>query len=107
ALAAAGVPAAVAPALRMAAGVRDSVGLQAAARQANLAGRVLLRRAGLPPTGTPVVLVDDVVTTGATAVACVAALLRAGVDTPAIVALAAAGCHAPSHPQGGKYHSQC
>ena len=97
ALADAGVAAAVAPALRMAAGVRDSVGLQAAARQANLAGQVLLRRTGMPPTGTPVVLVDDVVTTGTTVAACVAALRRAGVDTPAIVVLAAAGCHRPSH----------
>ncbi|MGH3887674.1 MAG: ComF family protein, partial [Pseudonocardiaceae bacterium] len=98
ALAGAGVAAAVAPALRMAPGVRDSVGLQAVARQANLAGRVLPRRAGLPPTGPPVVLIDDVVTTGATAAACAAALLRAGIDTPAIMALAAAGCHAPSYP---------
>jgi predicted amidophosphoribosyltransferase len=97
ALANAGMEAAVAPALRMAAGVRDSVGLPAAARQANLAGRVLLRRTGMPPTGTPVVLVDDVVTTGATVAACVAALLRAGIDTPAIVVLAAAGCHPPSY----------
>ena len=95
ALANAGMAAAVAPALRMAAGVRDSVGLHAAARQANLAGRVLLQRNGMPPTGTPVVLVDDVVTTGATVAACVAALLRAGIDTPAIVVLAAAGCHRP------------
>ncbi|MGH3841512.1 MAG: ComF family protein [Pseudonocardiaceae bacterium] len=96
ALAGAGVAAAVAPALRMGRGVRDSVGLAAAARQANLVGRVHPRRAGLPPTGTPVVLVDDVVTTGATAAACAAALLRTGVLVPAIVVLAAAGGHTPS-----------
>ncbi|MGH3609779.1 MAG: ComF family protein [Pseudonocardiaceae bacterium] len=95
-LAGAGVDAAVAPALRVGPGVRDSVGLAAAARQANLAGRVLPRRAGLPPAGTAVVLIDDVVTTGTTAAACAAALLRTGVDVPAIVVLAAAGCHAPS-----------
>ncbi|HKR52497.1 MAG TPA: ComF family protein [Pseudonocardiaceae bacterium] len=101
ALAGAGVAAAVAPALRMGTGVRDSVGLQAAARQANLVGRVLLRRAGLPPSGVSVVLVDDVVTTGTTAAACVTTLLQAGVDTTAIVVLAAAGCHAPSYsPEG-------
>ncbi len=96
ALAGAGVAAAVAPALRVAPGVRDSVGLDPAARQANLAGRVLARRAGLPPAGTAVVLVDDVVTTGTTAAACATVLLRMGVDVPAIVVLAAAGCHAPS-----------
>jgi predicted amidophosphoribosyltransferase len=96
ALAGAGVAAAVAPALRVAPGVRDSVGLAPAARQANLAGRVLARRAGLPPAGTAVVLVDDVVTTGTTAAACAGVLLQTGVDVPAIVVLAAAGCHAPS-----------
>lgn len=95
-LAGVGVAAAVAPALRVGPGVRDSVGLAAAARQANLAGRVLPRRAGLPPAGTAVVLIDDVVTTGTTAAACAAALLRTGVEVPAIVVLAAAGCHAPS-----------
>ena len=98
-LASAGVPAAVAPALRMARGVRDSVGLAPPARQANLAGRVLLRQAGLPPTGTSVTLVDDVATTGATAAECVAVLLQMGVAVPAIVVLAAAGCHTPSMPQ--------
>ena len=95
ALAGAGVAAAVAPALQMASGVRDSVGLTAPARQANLAGRVLLRRTGLPPAGTPVVLVDDVATTGATAAACTAALLRTGVEVRAIVVLAAASRHTP------------
>ncbi|MGH3904082.1 MAG: ComF family protein [Pseudonocardiaceae bacterium] len=95
-LAGAGVAAAVAPALRMAPGVRDSVGLDRASRQANLAGRVLLRSAGLPPAGTPVVLVDDVVTTGATAAACTSTLLQVGVEVPAIVALATSGRHAPS-----------
>ncbi|MBW0009042.1 MAG: ComF family protein, partial [Pseudonocardiales bacterium] len=106
ALAGGGVVAAVAPALRVSSGVRDSVGLAAAARQANLAGRVLPRRAGLPPAGTPVVLVDDVVTTGATAAACTAVLLRMGVEVPAIVVLAAAGCHAPSSPSEGPYQPQ-
>jgi predicted amidophosphoribosyltransferase len=96
ALAGAGVAAAVAPALRMGRGVRDSVGLAPAARRANLAGRVLIRPAGLASDGMPVVLVDDVVTTGATAAACAAALLQTGVAVSAIVVLAAAGCHRSS-----------
>ncbi|MDQ3899810.1 MAG: ComF family protein, partial [Actinomycetota bacterium] len=57
---------------------------------------VLARRAGLPPAGTPVVLVDDVVTTGATAAACTAALVQTGIAVSAIVVLAAAGCHSAS-----------
>lgn len=97
-LAGAGTPAAVAPALRMGPGARDSVGLAPVQRQANLAGRVLVARAGLPPPATAVVLVDDVVTTGATAAACTAALLRTGVEVRAIVVLAAAGAHPSWHP---------
>lgn len=93
ALAAAGAPAAVAPALQMAPGVRDSVGLDAAARAANLAGRVRVVPAGLPPPETPVVLLDDVLTTGATLAACAAALRRAGVPATAAVVLAAARGH--------------
>ena len=96
ALAGAGVAAAVAPALRMGAGVRDSVGLTAAARRVNLAGQVLPRRAGLPPAGTPVVVVDDVVTTGATTAACTVTLRRMGVAVSAILVLAATGCHSTS-----------
>jgi len=91
ALAGRGRPAAVAPALRMARGVRDSVGLAPAARRQNLAGRVLLRPGGCPPPGTPVVLIDDVLTTGATAAACSAVLARSGVEVCAVVVLASAG----------------
>jgi predicted amidophosphoribosyltransferase len=85
ALARSGHPAGVAPALRFGAGVRDSVGLDRAARAANLAGRVRFREPAAPPVGARVVLLDDVVTTGATAAACVRELRRAG--RPACVVL--------------------
>jgi predicted amidophosphoribosyltransferase len=84
-------PAAVAPALCLTSGAHDSVGLTAVARRANLAGRVRLRPGGLPPPGTPVVLLDDVVTTGATAAACTSALKAAGVRVSAVLALTTAG----------------
>jgi predicted amidophosphoribosyltransferase len=99
-LAARGRPAAVAPALRMAPGVRDSVGLAALARRENVAGRVLLHGAGVPPRRAPVVLVDDVLTTGATAAECTRVLERAGVEVRAIVTLAAAGGHSASPGRG-------
>lgn len=84
--------AAVAPVLRLAAGVVDSVGLTAGARRQNLAGRVEVH--GRPPPGTVVVL-DDVVTTGATASACVRALRGAGVRTHAVLVLTSARPHQP------------
>ncbi|SEC61274.1 Predicted amidophosphoribosyltransferases [Rhodococcus pyridinivorans] len=65
------------PILSVAAGVRDSVGLSAADRQRNLAGRVGVRADGLPRT-IPVLVVDDVLTTGTTARESVRALRRAG-----------------------------
>jgi predicted amidophosphoribosyltransferase len=86
-----GQPAAVAPALVLSAGVADSVGLAGPQRAANLAGRVRVRPAGAPPPGTPVVLLDDVVTTGSTMAACVAALAAAGLSVGASLVLTATG----------------
>ena len=62
-------------ALRMRALARDSVGLTTSARERNVTGRVLLR--GNVPR-TEVVIVDDIVTTGATARESVRVLQAAG-----------------------------
>lgn len=64
--------------------VRDSVGLSPAARERNIAGRVRLLAA---PRGD-VLLVDDIVTTGATARETVSVLLAGGVQVVAVLALA-------------------
>jgi len=77
----------VVPALRMKALVRDSVGLGTAARERNIAGRVALR--GRRP-GTEVVLVDDIVTTGATARESVRVLGAVGIPVAAVLAIAVA-----------------
>jgi predicted amidophosphoribosyltransferase len=90
ALAASGTAAAVAPALRLDAGVRDAVGLDHRQRTANLSGRVRLEPGGLPPPGSPVVLLDDVVTTGATVAACVRALDAGGLVVSAVLTLTSA-----------------
>ena len=74
----------VAPALRFKAFTRDSVGLSSSARQRNVAGRVRL----LAPVRGAVVLVDDVVTTGATMTESVRVLHTAGVEVVAALALA-------------------
>jgi predicted amidophosphoribosyltransferase len=73
--------------LRMRALARDSVGLGTSARERNIAGRVLLR--GRRP-GTEVLLVDDIVTTGATARESVRVLQAGGVRVVAVLAIAAA-----------------
>ncbi|GKU56085.1 ComF family protein [Mycobacterium montefiorense] len=78
---------AVVSALRMRALTRDSVGLGTAERERNVAGRVLLR--GRRPL-TEVLLVDDIVTTGATARESVRVLSAAGVRVTAVLAIAVA-----------------
>jgi predicted amidophosphoribosyltransferase len=78
---------AVVHALRMTALVRDSVGLGTSAREHNVAGRVRLTRK-LPRA--EVVLVDDIVTTGATAHESVRVLHAAGVRVAAVLTIAAA-----------------
>ncbi|MBS9534854.1 ComF family protein [Mycobacterium sp. M1] len=83
----------VLPVLRMRALARDSVGLGSGARERNVAGRVLPRRRRLARFGTPpgdVVLVDDVVTTGATLAESVRVLRSAGVPVTAALVIAAA-----------------
>jgi predicted amidophosphoribosyltransferase len=88
-LAAAGHAAAVAPALRLDRSTRDSVGLTAADRAANLRGRMRHVPAGSPPAGHPVVLLDDVLTTGATAAAATEVLAAAGIAVTAVLTLTA------------------
>ncbi|UVO13002.1 ComF family protein [Mycobacterium sp. SVM_VP21] len=80
----------VAPALRMRALTRDSVGLGSAARERNIAGRVLLCRGGLRnfSAAGDVLIVDDVVTTGATLAESVRVLRQARVRVSAALVIA-------------------
>jgi predicted amidophosphoribosyltransferase len=84
-----GDPTGVAPCLVTTGAARDSVGLDAAGRAANLADRVRWRASGAPPPGAAVLLVDDVLTTGATATAAIRALRAAELEVRGVLVLAA------------------
>jgi predicted amidophosphoribosyltransferase len=77
----------VVQALRIRAFARDSARLGRGARERNLAGAVLLRRRQ-PTTSHEVLLVDDIVTTGATASESVRTLHAAGVRVAAVLTIA-------------------
>ncbi|MCG5431607.1 ComF family protein [Mycobacterium sp. MYCO198283] len=77
----------VSPVLRLRAFTKDSVGLSGAARQHNIAGNVVLRRAARLP-GAPVLLVDDIVTTGATAAESVRMLAAGGAAVLGVLVVA-------------------
>lgn len=75
----------VAVVLRTGGLVRDSVGLSTTARERNISGRV--RLTGLVPAGE-ILLVDDILTTGATAREAVRVLAEGGGHVSAVLALA-------------------
>ena len=77
----------VVQALRLKAVVRDSVGLSGADRQRNIAGRVKITKP-INAVAGPVLVVDDVVTTGATAGESVRVLHIAGVHVAGLLAIA-------------------
>ena len=100
-----GGPVTLAPLLEVRGRVRDAAGLGALARSDNLAGRIRRRPAdtplraspGAPPTvaallgcRATVLLIDDVVTTGATAAACVGALEAGGLTVTGVLTVTSA-----------------
>jgi predicted amidophosphoribosyltransferase len=89
----------VRPVLQMAATVADQSGLDAAARAANLRGSVLLPERGagqLRDGGRRVVLVDDIITTGATLSAAADAVRRAGIEVAGAAVVAGARRRTPA-----------
>ncbi|KAA0917383.1 ComF family protein [Dietzia sp. ANT_WB102] len=100
-----GGPVGVAPVLEVRGRVKDASGLGARAREDNLSGRIGRRPLGTPLTASPgapstvpallktpstVLLVDDVVTTGATAAHCVAVLESGGLRVTGVLTVTAA-----------------
>lgn len=90
-LADAGWVVSVADCLAMVSGARDSAGLTPAQRVRNLSGRLSVKDRLLPPRDGRVVLIDDVITTGATVAGCVRELDAAGVRVALVLGLTATG----------------
>jgi predicted amidophosphoribosyltransferase len=80
----------VLPVLTVWRGVHDSVGLSAGERRHNLRGRIMTAPIPALPENAQVVLVDDVLTTGATAAESIRALTGAGVAVDAVLVTCAA-----------------
>ncbi|WP_040524114.1 ComF family protein [Gordonia effusa] len=83
----------VAPLLRTAGSVRDSMGLDARRRATNMSGAIRIRRrpaTRLPTENHAVILVDDVLTTGATAAESVKVLATQRVFVDCVVVIAGA-----------------
>ena len=87
-LRAAGLRVEVRPLLRQSRAVADQSGLDVEARRANLGGALVVRRPALV-RGRRVVIVDDIVTTGATAAEAARALMHAGALVIGVASVAA------------------
>jgi predicted amidophosphoribosyltransferase len=98
----AGLPAAQLPLLGRSGRIRDSAGLSAFQRRANLAGTFVPRPdVGPVPAGALLILVDDVVTSGATLTEAAAALTSAvGTGRPPVLAAVVAAT--PRRPSGAR-----
>ncbi|MBA3309723.1 MAG: ComF family protein [Nocardioidaceae bacterium] len=88
ALRSAGVPARVDPLLRVVRPVSDQAGLSVGGRSHNLSGAFAVRGRS-KMAGRSVIVVDDIITTGATAAEAVRALRSAGADVLGVAVVAA------------------